>query len=93
MDCTKSISLFKTLKLGFLGLLGIFVGHVAKSFLETQTVSLLDYGTIVLIVYCVACYLTFDALESSSMAKKELICDLLTLRMNVAGRKLDKRAA
>ena len=43
MDCTRRIALFKSLKLGLLGLLGIFVGHVAKSLLAAQAMSWIDY--------------------------------------------------
>ena len=87
MDCTRRIALFKSLKLGLLGLLGIFVGHVAKSLLATQAMSWIDYLSVSLAMYCVIGYLVLDALEASSTALKELICDLLALRMSRTGKK------
>lgn len=87
MDCTRRIALFKSLRLGLLGLLGIFVGHVAKSLFDVQAMSWVGYLSASLVLYCVVGYLILDALEAGSNALKELICDLLALRMSRTGKK------
>ncbi len=87
MDCTRRIALFKSLKLGLLGLLGIFVGQVTKSLFAAQAMSVMDYLSVPLALYCVIGYLILDALGASSTAQKELICDLLALRMSRTGKK------
>ncbi|QFT57111.1 hypothetical protein [Microbulbifer sp. THAF38] len=87
MDCIRRIALFKSLKLGLLGLLGIFVGQVAKSLFAAQAMSMMDYLSVALALYCVIGYLILDALEAGSTAQEKLICDLLTLRMSRTGKR------
>lgn len=87
MECTTRIALFKTLKSGFLGLLGLFIAQIAKSLFAIQALSWIEYVSLGLALYCVGCYLVFDTLEASLAAQKELICDLLTLRMSRTGKK------
>ncbi|WP_444928344.1 hypothetical protein ACJJI4_23825 (plasmid) [Microbulbifer sp. TRSA002] len=87
MDCIRRIALFKSLKLGLLGLLGIFVGQVAKSLFAAQAMSMMDYLSVALALYCVIGYLILDALEASSTAQEKLVCDLLTLRMSRTGKR------
>lgn len=84
---TRRIALFKSLKLGLLGLLGIFVGHIAKSILSEPVMSWMDYLSVLLAMYCVIGYLVFDSFEARSIAQKELVCDLLALRMSNTRRK------
>jgi hypothetical protein len=87
IDCTERVAKFKSLKFGLLSLLGIFVGQIAKSLYAAQVMSMMDYLSMILSLYCVTGYLILDALEASSTAQKELICDLLILRMSRTGKK------
>lgn len=87
MDCSKRVALFKSLKLGLLGLLGIFVGQVAKSLFAAQPMSIMDYVAAIFTLYSVIGYLILDALEATSTAQKELIYDLLALRLSRTGKK------
>lgn len=87
MDCTKRISLYKSLKHGLIGLLGIFVGQVVKTTFAEQAISMMDFISILAALYCVVGYLILDALEASTTAQKELICDMLALRMSRTGKK------
>ena len=88
MDCTKRITLFKSLKLGLLGLLGIFVGQIATSLFTVQADwSWMTVVSIPLALYCAIGYLVLDSLEAGQLAIKELINDLLALRMSKTGKK------
>ncbi|PVZ64542.1 hypothetical protein [Pelagibaculum spongiae] len=87
MDYTRSIFLFKSLKLGLVGLSGIFVGHIIKPLISGQALAWVEYISAVLALYCVSGHLILDAWESSATALKELIVDLLAIRMSRAGKK------
>ena len=87
MECTSKIALFKSLKNGFLGLLALFIAQIAKTLFALQILSWIEYVSVGLSLYCVICYLLFDAFEASSTAQKELICDLLALRISRTGKK------
>lgn len=87
MDCIERISFFKSLKLGLIGLIGIFVGHIVNTIYANQAMSMADYISAAFIVVCVIEYLLINTLEARSASQKELICDLLALRMSRAGKK------
>lgn len=87
MDCIERISLFRSLKLGLIGLLGIIVGQIVKAVYINQTLLLVDYISIVFFVFFVIKYLFINTLEARSASQKELICDLLALRMSRTGKK------
>ena len=87
MDCTKRMSLYKSLKHGLIGLMGIFVGQVVKTTFADQAMSMMDYVSILSGLYCVVGYLILDTLEASTAAQKELICDVLALRTSRTGKK------
>lgn len=87
MDCTRRVYLFKSLKLGLLGLLGIFIGQIAKTLLAGQEMTTIDVISSFLAIYCVIGYLIFDSHESNYTALKELICDLLAIRSSRTGKK------
>lgn len=87
MDCTRRSALFKSLKLGLVGLLGIFVGQIAKTLYTAQVFGIIDFMSVPLSVYCVLGYLAFDSLEARSVAQKELINDILSIRLSRTGKK------
>jgi len=88
MNCTKRNARYKALKLALVALTGIFVTQIAKMLFDASKVmDYLDYLSIPLTFYCVFGYLFLNSLEASITAQKELICDLLALRMNRTGRK------
>lgn len=82
MDCTRRVALYKSLKLGFLGLLGIFVGQLAKVLYAAQAMGIIEFISVPLAAYCLVGYFVFDSLGARSVAQKELINDMLTLRMS-----------
>ena len=87
MDCTRQIALFRSLKLGLIGLLGIFVSQIAKTIYAAKVLSMMDYVSVPLALYCVTGFLICNQLEANFTAQKELICDLLSIRMNNSGKK------
>lgn len=82
MECIKEIALYKSLRLGFLGLMSIFVGHLAKVVLATQAVSWIEWSAALLVMLCLAGYWILDELEASEHAKKALVDDLILYRIN-----------
>ena len=87
MDCSERVSFFKSLKLGLIGLIGIFVGHIVNTIYANQAMSMADYVSAAFIVLCVIEYMLINTLEARSASQKELICDLLALRMSRTGKK------
>ena len=87
MDCIERIALFKSLKLGLIGLLGIFVGQIVKTIYANQEMLLADYVSAVFVVLCVIEYLLINTLDARSASQKELICDLLAIRLSRTGKK------
>ncbi|MEH6473829.1 MAG: hypothetical protein V7752_21620 [Halopseudomonas sp.] len=88
MDCTKSIARLKSIQQALIGLLGLLIGSLAKVLLTApETMGLINYVSIGLVLYCVIGYWIVNGLGANSAARKELICDLLTLRMNRTGKK------
>lgn len=84
MAATRRIALFNSLKLGFLGLLGVFVGQIVKAVFSVQAVHPIDVFAAVFAVCSVVMYMLFDGLEAASSAQKELICELLAIRSSKA---------
>jgi hypothetical protein len=87
MDCIEEIALFRSFKLGLIGFMGVFVGQVVRTIYANQGMLLADYISAVFAVLCIVYYLVFNLLEARSASQKELICDLLALRMNKTGKK------
>ena len=87
MDCIESIALLKSLKLGLIGLIGIFVGQIVNTIYAGHSLQVADYVSAILVVFFVVEYLFVNTLEARSASQKELICDLLTLRMSMTGKK------
>ena len=87
MDCIESIALYKSLKLGLIGLIGIFVGQIVNTMYAGTSLQIIDYVSAILVILFVVEYLFVNTLEARSASQKELICDLLTLRMSRTGKK------
>ena len=88
MICTRKLSQYRALKLASVTLLGIFGSHIAKVlYATTGVMGIMEHVSIVLGLYCGFGFLLFNYREANATARKELICDLLSLRMNRAGGK------
>jgi len=87
MNSCESIMLYKSLKLGLIGLIGIFVGQIVNTMYAGTALQIVDFISAILVVLFVVEYLFVNTLEACTASQKELICDLLTLRMSMTGKK------
>jgi len=87
MSCTENVAWLQSFKLGLIGLLGMFLGQIAKTMYTHQDFTFADYLSVVFMIFCVIEYLLLNALEARSTAKKELINDLLAIRISRTGKK------
>lgn len=86
IDCTRRIALFRAIKFGLIAVLSVFFSQIAKMIYDDVTMDLWDMLTIPFTAYCMATVLVVNAYEAVLVARKELINDLLTLRMSRAGK-------
>jgi len=82
MDCNINISILKSLKPGLIGLIGVFAGQIVSMIYTGRSMMSSDFASAFLVVYCVIAYSVVTALEARAITRKELICDLLAIRMS-----------
>lgn len=87
VNCTKRGSLYRSIKLGLVGGLGILVTQMAHELFSALPMTVVGLSFMPLSAYSVVGYLIVDALEAETLARKELINDILTLRSNKAKRR------
>jgi uncharacterized membrane protein YfcA len=86
VELTKKIHLFQSVKIGSIGLIGLFVGNVAKAWSAQELYSAMSVASYFAVFYITALYLFFDRMEAEAVGKKELINDLHSIRLNRTGR-------
>ena len=87
MHCSEKVAIYKSIKLGFLGMGGICIAQVVKMLYDGKVFDWLDWASIPFGLYSIIWYLIFTLWEIEASATKELINDLLAIRLNRSGRK------
>lgn len=76
----RRVAFLKTIKVGFLGLLGIFLGQVVKSTFSDQAFTTQDYVCMLCAFNALVGYSVFDYFEAKYSSIRELVMDLISLR-------------
>lgn len=91
MNTTKKITYLDVTKKALIGLFGIFVTQIAKTYFGSDTMGVEELIAAIFSVYTGLGFIIVVAIESSNIATKEMICDVLEIRKSNTGKRLTKR--
>lgn len=81
-EYTRNASIYRSIKLGFMGLIGILFANLAKIVLETQAYDVSDKYSVLVLAVSLIIFVYFNVKEASSMVTAGIIHDLLSIRLS-----------
>jgi hypothetical protein len=93
MECTKTISFLKSIKLGVIAVLGLAFTDITTDLMSGVIMSEISMVSFSIATLSVIVFFVFDVLQSTETARKELMNDLLSIRGSRTGLTKPKKKA